>query len=263
MDHKHEIYSWRKFLNGLYPTMPIFEERDQGAFARPSFRIEEASHVMEPTGGVLSGYVDNRTIQIVYFGESFNDVLAKESVIYEKLMREKVIQGWMENFAYPKPFLTVVTADPSSIGGKTIYVTTTGLIDGNESLGTEESIVVPGGTNGVLIRVNRFPLSYAWFPRYNIYVTDAVGTTLLHSTLNQPNGLWAEVTVSALGTGVVVPTQSEVKFRNILIKNMTTSRREDELVDGVWNGFFSINTQSLGFILHDQTGDTLKTVTIT
>jgi len=263
MDYINELYSWRKFLSDLFPGVLVLEERDVGLFARPSFRLEESAHVAEPTGGRLSGYLDNRTMQIVYFANNFDDALSKESIIYEKLMRDKIIQGYMEDFVYPKPLLKVVTANPSTIGGKTVFIRTTGLIEGKETLAAEETIVVPAGNNGVLIRANRFPLSYPWFSRYNVYVNEVVDTPLLLGTLDQPAGkLWAELTVSNLGVGAAAPTTSEVKFRNITVLNMTTSRREDEIVDGVWNAFFSISTQSLGFILHDQSIETVKTVTI-
>jgi hypothetical protein len=261
MEYIHELYSFRKLLVELFPTIPIFDERDRGYFVRPSFRLEEAAHYAEMTGGRFSGWLDHRTTQIVYFGPSLGDVTTKENIINERLMRDKVVQGWLENFVYPASFMKVVDVPSSTISNKTIYVVVTGIREGQETLGLETSIAVPAGNKGVLIRVNRYPLSYPWFSAYNVYVSDQQGVTKLHSQVLQPTGKqWVSLIVSGVGTGVAAPTTSEVKFRNIMVGDISMSHREDEIVEGVWNTFINVNTQSLGFLFPDQFVDTIEEV---
>lgn len=262
MDFIHAQWAIRKWLaDFIGSSVPIYEERAQGSFQRPSYRIIEASNMLSRIGGEHSVGIDNITVNVVYHSTGYNDMLLVESQLKDKLVHKMYIDGYLRNFEYPTPFLSLVDDVGSVIGGSTIFISTTGLKDPDETLGEETSIVVPVD-NSVLVRVNRWPLSKPFFPEYNIYVNNQADTPKFHSKVSQISAGWSETVISTLGTGAAKPTSSELKFSVLKIQDINTLRMEDPIKNGVWDLTFQLIINSTNIPKRKQEEATFKNLTI-
>lgn len=263
MDLKYELYSWRKWLiatfPSLFPSNPIYDERARGIFARPGIRLEEASHVSLDTGGRGSGWLDQRTMSLIYFATSFDNMLTVEYTIIEKLKRDKYVKGYLTNFTYPEPYIEEYDSIGSAIGGTTVYVLVTGLRSSQESLGSEVEKSVTAN-KGLLIRPDRFPFGAPWFQEYNVYVYGTSGAPKLHTKIVQPNQGWIELSVNTLGVGAVAPVTSEIEAGHLMIGDINVIRTEDSIENGAWNLTINVNTQSIGVPYREQDVSTIKYV---
>ncbi len=264
MDLRHELYSWRKWLiatlPSVFPTNPIYDERAKGQFSRPGIRLEEAGQNSMDTGGKDSGWVSQRSMKLIYFATDYDNMLSVEYTILEKLKRDKFVKGYAENFVYPEPYISEYDSPGSAIGGTTVYVVVTGIVGGQETLGSEVTVAVTAD-KGIRIRPDRFPFGSPWFSKYNIYVYGVSGSSKLHTQVTQPNEGWIELDANTLGVGAAAPITSEIAVGHLIIGDVSVIRTEDQVDDGTWDLFITVNTQSLGIPFRDQDFGTIKNVT--
>ena len=182
MELKSEILSWRKFIHGLYPNVPIFEERDIGKFERPSFRIEEAGHGAVEFGIKHSNWLDERVMALIYFAESLQGLYNVQDTIVERLKRDKYIKSYFHDLHYLKPTIYPIEDENSSIGGQTVYVSVSAIVgnDGNvrdpldnsvfirQTLLSEEIRVEVEAGKGLKLMIIPYPLAIPYFNKYNV-----------------------------------------------------------------------------------------------
>jgi len=258
-----EIFSIGKYLSDKFTTLSTVETaRFVGAIPRPSARIILAAESSPSIGSV--GYLDERNWIIWYHASSEADARVVADEIKMDLKSEKKIDAYLHDFPFLAPTMFDSTGGSLAVASYDIKIT--GIRGAQE---TNPSVVVTGvvatGKNSLVINLPKIPSSYTEFDFYRIYASVEGGTPILQATVAHSAGREYNQTytlTSIISGGAEPPTESEVPYKTIFIREVDSEIIEDADDDGVFDARISLLTRSHGFIVSSQPS-LINTVTVT
>jgi hypothetical protein len=243
------LHIWDAFATQIAGGLRIETLGRVQNFTRPMVNIRSINYRAIDHGAL--SYVHNDQWSISYYGLDEPDVAAFETTFGRSIesngLRNKLarrIKGYRFNWQYPQPVVTPKTVVGSALPVAQYEVRVSGIdmcdVESAASAPLLVNVVAPD--NALRIRLKRQPSIGDLFKAYRVYVNGH-----LESTITKPlNQLYPTVVIGSLvGTGSAPLAVSEniaIRWRYLRVENYSITTREDEIQDGLFDAFITLET---------------------